>query len=103
MQDESRLLKLDLMRFDVVRNADAGGYLEGFLVSVVAGILAIRLYLDLTGYPRVGGGGLHIAHMLWGGLLMLVAIVMLLAFLGAQSRRLAAVVGGIGFGTFIDE
>lgn len=51
----------------------------------------------------MGGGELHIAHMLWGGLLMLVALVLLLAFLGAARRRLAAVVGGVGFGTFIDK
>src|SRR5438105_3470241 len=28
----------------------------------------------LSGYPQVGGHGLHIAHMLWGGLLMVLAI-----------------------------
>ena len=103
MQDKLRLRKLELMRFDVVRNADAGGYLEAFLVSAVASILVIRLYLDLMGYPRIGGGGLHIAHMLWGGLLMLVAIVVLLAFLGKRAKWTAAIVGGVGFGTFIDE
>ena len=98
MTSESRLPK-----FDIVRNVDAGGYLEGFLVSAIASILAIRLYLDLTGYPRMGGGGLHIAHMLWGGLLMLVALMMLLAYLGKRVKWAAAIVGGAGFGTFIDE
>ena len=87
----------------MARRVGAGGYLETFLVSAVTAVLAIRAALQATGYPQVGGGGLHIAHMLWGGLLMLAALVVLLAFLGAQSRRLAAVVGGIGFGTFIDE
>src|SRR5918997_584022 len=41
--------------------------------------------------------------MLWGGLLMLAALLILLAYLGRSSRRVAAFVGGIGFGTFIDE
>ncbi|MCW5980017.1 MAG: hypothetical protein KIT09_18185 [Bryobacteraceae bacterium] len=32
-------------------------------MSAVAAILSIRLFLELTGYPKLGGGGLHIAHM----------------------------------------
>lgn len=87
----------------IARDADAGSYLESFLVWAVAAILVIRAFLELTGYPQLGGGGLHIAHMLWGGLLMLAAIVLLLALLGRRVKSFAAVVGGIGFGTFIDE
>jgi hypothetical protein len=34
---------------------------------------------------------------------MLVALVLLLSFVGLQARLLAALVGGIGFGLFIDE
>lgn len=34
---------------------------------------------------------------------MFVAIVMLLSFLGIYVRQIAAIIGGIGFGTFIDE
>lgn len=85
------------------RRLDAGAYMELFLVSAITSVLAIRLFLELAGYPQVGGGGLHIAHMLWGGLLMLFSIMLLLCCLGRASERLAAVLGGIGFGTFIDE
>src|SRR5204863_312016 len=42
-------------------------------------------------------------HVLWGGLGMLVAIVLLLGFLSPGTRHLAAIVGGAGFGSFIDE
>jgi len=87
----------------LVRNAQGGQLFEAFLVSAVAAVLAIRFLLQLTGFPQLGGAGLHIAHMLWGGLLMLVALVILLAFLSAPLTRLAAIVGGFGFGTFIDE
>src|SRR5688572_33482987 len=87
----------------VVGRVGSGGTLEALLVAAVAALLAIRGYLAATGFPRVGGGGLHIAHMLWGGLLMLVAIVLLLSFLGKRTKWAAAIVGGIGFGTFIDE
>jgi hypothetical protein len=41
--------------------------------------------------------------MLWGGLLMLVALVPLLAVIGKPAKRLAALIGGAGFGLFIDE
>jgi len=86
-----------------VRNVDSGSLLENFLIYAVAAILGIRLYLEATGYPQVGGGGLHIAHMLWGGVLMVIAIVFLLAFLGKTIVRLSAVLAGLGFGIFIDE
>jgi hypothetical protein len=85
------------------RDVDAGGQLQTFLVSAVFALLATRLFLNLTGYPRIGGAGLHIAHLLWGGLLMLIAQVMLLSVLGKQAKRWAAVVGGLGFGLFVDE
>jgi hypothetical protein len=73
------------------------------LVSAVTAVLVTRLYLSLTGYPRIGSGPLHIAHLLWGGLLMLVAVVIMLAVLGKRSKRWAAIVGGLGLGLFVDE
>src|SRR3712207_2991986 len=92
-----------MRRPGLLRDLHSGHHLELFLVSAVSAVLAIRIYLRLANYPQVGGASLHIAHMLWGGLLMLAALVILLAFLGRSSRRAAAFVGGFGFGTFIDE
>ncbi|MDQ6691841.1 MAG: hypothetical protein M3Z13_03630 [Candidatus Dormibacteraeota bacterium] len=86
-----------------VRNLQAGQLRETFLVSAVASLLGVRFFLSLTGFPRIGGGGLHIAHMLWGGGLMVMALLFLLAYLGQRIRRIAAVLGGLGFGLFIDE
>jgi hypothetical protein len=85
------------------RDFEAGIYLQDLLVAAVVAILLTRLVLGVTGFPRLGGGGLHVAHMLWGGLLMLVALVLLLAVLGKPAKRLAALIGGAGFGLFIDE
>jgi hypothetical protein len=76
---------------------------ELLLISAVTTILVIRTQLWLTHYPELGGHGLHIAHLLWGGFFMLVAIGLLLTFLGRPIRHTAAIVGGIGFGFFIDE
>lgn len=87
----------------LVLDLDAGDLLERFLIAAVGAILAIRAYLAATGYPQVGGGGLHVAHMLWGGLLMLVSVVLLLSFLGRHIKFMAVIFGGLGFGTFVDE
>ena len=73
-------------RFGLVRRVEAGGALETVLVSAVATLLGIRAYLQATGFPQVGGGGLHIAHMLWGGLLMLIAVVLALIYIGRPAR-----------------
>ncbi|MFC1905952.1 hypothetical protein ACFLWJ_00520 [Chloroflexota bacterium] len=86
-----------------IRNMDAGTYLEIFLVASVASILAIRAYLAITGYPQLGNSDLHIAHMLWGGVFMLVGIIALSMFLGKAAQYIGVICGGIGFGTFIDE
>lgn len=86
-----------------VRDLRAGARLQTFLVSATVAVLTLRLFLEITGYPQLGPGGLHIAHMLWGGLLMLAAIVILFSFIGKEIERLAVVVAGIGFGTFMDE
>ncbi len=94
---------LNLRRFAPIRNANAPELVELFLVASVASVLAIRWFLALTGYPQIGGNGLHIAHMLWGGLFMLIALLLLFATLGRTMQRLAAILAGVGFGTFIDE
>ena len=66
-----------------LRNAEAGELIEFCLVAAVATVLVIRLVLELSGYPQLGGGGLHIAHVLYGGLLMLVALLLLFSLMNA--------------------
>jgi hypothetical protein len=87
----------------IARDVDGGVYLQNFLVTTVAAILLTRFYLGLTGFPQVGNGELHIAHLLWGGVLMLAALILLLAVIGKRTKRLGALLGGIGFGLFLDE
>lgn len=87
----------------LIRDFAAGDYLDLFVVTAVATVLLIRLFLQLTGFPQLGGDTLHIAHMLWGGLGMAIAIIILLSFVGRIGHKLAAVVGGAGFGAFVDE
>lgn len=85
------------------RNIRAREHLELFLLSAIGSVLAIRFFLHLTGFPQLGGGGLHIAHILYGGLFMAAGSILSIAFLGLRTQRLAAFVSGVGFGFFIDE
>jgi hypothetical protein len=77
--------------------------MEAFLVLAVFTIFMIRIILSSSGYPHLGGGGLHIAHMLWGGFMMLAGMFLMFAFIGWLSLAAGAVLGGAGFGFFIDE
>jgi hypothetical protein len=86
-----------------VRSVDGKGMTETFLVCAVATIIVIRLFLIATGYPQLGGNGLHIAHLLWGGALLGAAVLLMLSLITHASHWVAAVLGGIGFGLFIDE
>lgn len=86
-----------------IRRQDAVEKLEWFLISAVVMVLVIRTQLWLTNYPQLGGGNLHIAHLLWGGLFMLIAIWVALLYLNRRALGTMAILGGIGFGFFIDE
>ncbi|MGB0121251.1 MAG: hypothetical protein WBP55_09900 [Solirubrobacterales bacterium] len=97
MDKRPRLINNPIRRFDFVQK------LELFLLTSVATILVIRTQLWLTNYPQLGGGGLHIAHLLYGGIFMLIAIWISVIYMNRGSRTVAAFIGGVGFGFFIDE
>ncbi|WP_431232532.1 hypothetical protein ACQ856_24295 [Mycolicibacterium psychrotolerans] len=90
-------------RGPITRNATGLTSAEAFVIIAITTILLTRLYLQLTGYPQVGGGDLHIAHALWGGALMMLALLIGWMVLGSGPRSLAVLLGGIGFGLFLDE
>jgi hypothetical protein len=86
-----------------VRRTDGADLIEILLVVAVTTVLIVRLYLAGTGYPQLSGGGFHFAHVLWGGLLMLLASLVFLGLLGRHALRFGALAAGVGFGLFIDE
>lgn len=86
-----------------VRNIHGAGSVETFLLVSISTILITRGYLELTGYPQVGGRTLHIAHALYGAVAMVIALVTTWMFIGSRVTRRATVIGGIGFGLFLDE
>jgi hypothetical protein len=85
------------------RNVNLPALHLSFFVTAIVTELCIRTQLWLTHYPQLGGHGLHIAHLLWGGLFMVIALAILLSFLGRGARQAAAIIAGVGFGFFIDE
>jgi hypothetical protein len=87
----------------LIRSFNAGHDVDLFLAAGASTVLIIRLMLRLTDYPQVGGATLHIAHLLWGGLLMTLAVLLLLSYTGPGIHQWCAALGGVGFGLFIDE
>jgi hypothetical protein len=86
-----------------VRSVYVGRDLELFLVTAIATILIVRAALAATGWPQLGGGKIHFAHLLWGGLGMLIALILFMSMEGRLWKVLATLAAGIGFGLFIDE
>ena len=83
--------------------SDADRYLLIAIVSFAISVVGIRWWLQITGYPQIGGGELHIAHMLWGGLLLVVAGLLPQVVVGTWVKEASAVALGAGTGLFIDE
>lgn len=73
------------------------------LLSFAFSVSATRLFLELTGYPQLGGGELHIAHVLWGGLLLFAAALISILFVNDWAATLSSLIAGLGVGLFIDE
>ncbi len=92
-----------LLVWGLPRDPVATRHLMGFFVTTVVTVVVTRGALAATGFPQLGGDGLHIAHVLWGGLLQAVALLLLISFAGPLIRPVGAFVGGIGFGLFVDE
>ena len=86
-----------------VRRLGAERYLRHTLIWFAVTVIGVRLALAATGYPKLGGGQLHIAHVLWGGLFLFGAALSPLLFANRWALEASAVMAGIGVGLFIDE
>src|SRR3954447_18869265 len=92
-----RRLRGPVAREDAARNVR--------LVAVAFGVTVVvtRLYLALTGYPQIGGATYHLAHALWGGLLLLLGGLAALMWSNRWVPTATAVLVGAGSGLFVDE
>ncbi len=97
------MAKTSIRPSNSVHHWKAERYVRILMVSFASAVVVTRLFLTLTGYPQIGGGELHIAHLLWGGLLLFVATMLLLIFANGRFYIFSALLGGVGIGLFIDE
>jgi len=86
-----------------VNREQAGYHLQLMLLSFAASVGTTRLVLDLTGYPSLAGGELHIAHVLWGGLLLFASALLPVMFANRWVYTAGALGAGVGAGLFMDE
>jgi hypothetical protein len=87
----------------LIQREAAEHYLFLTLISFAGSVTLTRLFLSLTNYPQIGGGDLHIAHVLWGGLLLYISALLPLLFANRGTYTVGAVLAGVGIGLFIDE
>lgn len=92
-----------LLNRSPIQNGRASHYLVLMLLSFAASISVTRLFLYLTKFPTIGKGELHIAHVLWGGLLLFIASLLPLILANDWALSWTAILSGIGIGLFIDE
>jgi hypothetical protein len=86
-----------------VGHPGATRHLTVLVVAFVVTVTVTRIFLAATGYPRIGGATFHLAHALWGGLLLTVAALVVLAWANRWALQLGAVLAGVGIGLFMDE
>ncbi len=91
------------MQRRLVRRVYSERYLLITLVSFAFSVSAIRIFLEITGYPQIGNDELHIGHVLWGGLLLFASSLLPLIFVNRRILDISALLSGIGVGLFIDE
>jgi hypothetical protein len=87
----------------VVKREGAEHYLLYSLLSFAASVSLTRLFLELTGYPQLATAELHIAHVLWGGLLLFIAALLPLVIANRWVYTAGGLLSGAGVGLFIDE
>jgi hypothetical protein len=97
MQNEKRRIR------SAVKHTNAEEYLLISLTSFAATVILTRAGLQLAGFPQIGNSVLHIAHALWGGLLLIAAALLPLALANPWAFKASAYLSGIGIGLFIDE
>ncbi len=76
--------------------------IDTFVLAGVITILGTRAFLAVAGYPQLGDNSVHIAHVLFGGVFLTLAFLIVLLS-DTPNKLFAALLGGIGFGLFIDE
>ncbi len=86
-----------------VEREGADHYVRLILLSFAITVSVTRFYLKLTGYPQLGNGTLHIAHLLWGGLALFISTILMAVYANRWVYTWGSILAGAGVGLFIDE
>ncbi|KKQ97190.1 MAG: hypothetical protein UT23_C0016G0007 [Candidatus Woesebacteria bacterium GW2011_GWA1_39_12] len=86
-----------------VKREGAGRYLMVTLISFAVSVIVTRVFLQVTNYPQLAWGEIHIAHLLFGGFFLFVAALLPLVLSNRSVFVISAVLSGAGVGLFIDE
>jgi len=86
-----------------IERENAARYIFLLAASFAASVLVTRIFLALTGYPQIGDETLHVAHVLWGGLILGIGALLPMIYGNTWIYGISAVVSGVGLGLFFDE
>lgn len=86
-----------------VRRGSAENYILLILLTFAGSVALTRLFLEVTQYPQLGRGELHVAHVLWGGLFLFIAALLPVIWINQWIYTVSSILAGIGVGLFIDE
>ena len=85
------------------KKAGASESLLAMMSWAIFSLLLVRIYLALTNYPQIGRGTWHISHVLFGGIIMTIGMMVNLMLQGRDVKKVSTAIFGFGFGWFIDE
>ncbi len=89
--------------WEPVRRRGSERYLQFTILSFAASVSLTRLVLELTGYPQLSNQTYHIAHVLYGGILLFFAGILPLIYANRWVFTWGGILSGTGVGLFIDE
>lgn len=103
VQNQRHYITIYNMETEFGRREDAAESILLMMIWGVGAILTTRLWFKLMDNPEITFGQWHVAHVLFGGLAMMGAILTLIVWRGEIARQRAIIMSGIGWGLFIDE
>jgi hypothetical protein len=86
-----------------IQRRDAERYIQLSVLGLAASISLTRFILEATGYPQLGNETLHIAHCLYGGVILYIGCLIPLIYTNKWAFTLSGILSGAGMGLFIDE
>jgi len=91
------------MKLRLIRRKDFLVYYQNVIIFFVAAFVSTRIILIILDYPKISPGNLHIAHILWGGLILFAAAMLILLYRNKSLLYVSSALIGLGWALFVDE